>query len=174
MWGGSWRKLAKDGNISLILPMMKKNPTVNHQLEEMKKKCAEMEANWKRAMADYRNLSARISEERKKIVRSAGLSLVDKLLTVMDDLERAVRHHHEQWLELIKNKLSGILVSEGVEKIEAKGDKFDPVSMDCAEVVAGAKNRVVEVVSEGYQRRGQVIRPARVKVGSGQRRTEPK
>ena len=131
-------------------------------------KVRELEENWKRALADYRNLEKRIESQQQAFVRLANAALIDKLLSILDDLERAASHLKDYGLNLVIGKLNGVLDSEGVKAIKSEGEAFNPETMDCTEMVNGPKNAVTETVLKGYTLNDHVIRPAKVKVGNGQ------
>ncbi len=141
----------------------KKNTTVN----DLEIRTKELEENWRRALADYHNLEKRIDHQQKKFVKLATASLIDKLLGVLDDLERAVVHIKEKGIELIIEQFQEVLESEGVEEIEALNKEFDPETMDCVEMVPGKKNKVVNIQLKGYKLYDRVIRPVKVEVGTG-------
>ena len=130
-------------------------------------KVAQMEGQWKRALADYENLKKRMAKEKDEMVRFANESLIDKILFVFDNLERACEHLHDKGLAMVRDDFWRVLSSEGVERIETKGKKFDPELMDAVAMVEGKKNIVQEEVLPGYLYRGKCIRPAKVKVGKG-------
>lgn len=136
-------------------------------LFELKTKVEELEDNWKRALADYHNLEKRVKDQQKTFVRLANASLVDKLLSVLDDLERAVRHLKNDGLKMIYNQFVEVLTSEGVQEIKVTGKQFDPETMDCVEMVPGPKNKVIKVQLKGYSINNHIIRPAKVEVGKG-------
>ena len=100
-------------------------------------------------------------------MRLANASLIDKLLGVLDDLERATNHIKDHGLKLILNQFKSVLETEGVQQIQAKGEEFNPETMDCVDMVPGPKNKVVKVLLKGYKLNDHVIRPAKVQVGKG-------
>jgi molecular chaperone GrpE len=136
------------------------------QLEE---RVADLEGKWKRTLADYDNLRKRVERERGDLVKLASASLLDKLLAVLDDLERVEAHLKDKGLSLAMKQFRQVLATEEVEEIEALGKEFDPELMDCTEIVKGKENVVVEVCQKGYRLAGRVIRPAKVKVGKGKK-----
>lgn len=145
--------------------MMKKN--VDRKLKKLKEEISDLENKWKRALADYQNLEKRINVEKEDFVAFANVKLIDKLLGVLDDLERAERHLKDRGLTLAMEQLRSVFKTEGVAEIKARGEKFDAEMMDCVEMAKGPKNIVVEVVEKGYKLNDKVIRPAKVKVGRG-------
>ena len=146
--------------------MIKKN-----KMQQQEKKLAvEIETlrqQLARALADYQNLETRIHKEAEQFRDKLSWSLIDKLLAVLDDLERAEAHLGNKGLTIAVNQFKKVLASEGVKPVETEGREFDPLLMDCIEVVKGPRNKVVETVSRGYTVNGKVIRPAKVKVGKG-------
>lgn len=133
----------------------------------LKQQLMDREQLWKRAVADYRNLERRINEQQQVFVKFASAALVEKLLGIGDDLERANQHLHDQGLGLIIDRFRQVLKDEGVDQIEAMGKEFDPLVMECQDTVEGEKNQVVKVIVPGYTLNGKVLRPAKVAVGGG-------
>jgi molecular chaperone GrpE len=130
-------------------------------------KLEDFENRLKRALADYANLEKRVVREKEDFVKLASAQLIDKLLPVLDDLGLCKEHLKDKGISLIYNRFQEVLESEGLEEIKASDEKFDPETMDCVELVSGPKNKVVEVVLKGYFLNGKVLRPAKVRVGQG-------
>ena len=126
-----------------------------------------LEEQLKKAVADCRNLEARVEKETLLYKQDVLLRLIDKLLAVLDDLERAQAHLKNKGLSMAVDQFREALLSEGVEKIKTDGQKFDPVAMDCVDMTRGKKNIVVKTLLKGYTLGGQVVRPAKVRVGKG-------
>lgn len=145
--------------------MVKKTSQKNSALEI---KIAELENNYKRVLADYQNQQRRHQQLQVEMVSMANASLIEKLLSVLDSLELAQKHLDDTGLEMIINQTKNLLKDEGLEEVASDNQEFDPLSMDCAEVVVGKKNQVIETVLKGYILSGKVLRPAKVKVGSGE------
>jgi len=132
-----------------------------------KKKDKDLENRLKRALADYANLEKRVLREKEDFVKLANAQLLDKILSVFDDLELCEKNLKDRGISLVCQQFREVLKSEGVEEIKALGEKFDPETMDAVEIVSGPRNRVMEVVLKGYLLNGKVLRPAKVKVGGG-------
>lgn len=145
----------------------KGNENPKNSVSNLRDKVEELTNKWKRALADYQNLEKRVEREKKEFVKFSNASLLDKLLGVLDDLERADKHLDDEGLNLAVKQFHTIIETEGVEEIGAEGKEFDPEIMDCSELVPGKKNKVVEVVQKGYLLNNKVLRPAKVKVGKG-------
>jgi molecular chaperone GrpE len=127
----------------------------------------DFENRFKRVLADYANLEKRIEREKSDFIQLANAQILDKLLPVLDDLELCEKHLKDKGVSLVYNRFREVLESEGLGEIKASGEKFDPETMDCVEMVAGPNNQVVEVVLKGYLLNNKVLRPAKVKVGRG-------
>lgn len=106
--------------------------------EDLERKLAEAEAkaqeNWNmylRALADLENYRRRTARDLAFHIRSGKKDLILKLLTVVDDMERALAAEADyealhQGVEIIMRKLLDVLAAEGVAPIEAVGQPFDP------------------------------------------------
>lgn len=140
---------------------MPKKSELDQELVTLREKLA-------RALADYDNLEKRVMAQKKDWAWLAKVEVFDKLLPILDDLERAEAHLKNDGLGLAVGQFRSLLASEGVAQIEAApGTNFDPEKMDCVSLVSGRKNRVVNLVQKGYELGNRVIRPAKVEVGAG-------
>lgn len=138
----------------------RKNTQINNQANN---KHEELEAQLKRALADYQNLERRVSEERQLLTQLTSGLVIEKFLPVLDNLETAQSHLNDQGLAMVIKQFNDLLQSEGVEQIQAEGQPFDPNLHEAAEVVEGEQDGiVVKVLAKGYKIRGRVIRPAKV------------
>lgn len=133
----------------------------------LEERITDLENKWKRAVADYINLEKRIEKEKKIFVKFSNAQLLDKILPILDELEICAKHLKDKGLRMVLAKFWQALKSEGIEEIKAQGEEFNPETMDAVEIVAGPKNKVVEVVLKGYLLNDKVLRPAKVKVGGG-------
>ena len=135
--------------------------------KKLKVRVTDLEEQLKRAVADYHNLESRVEKEIGNFKRNSLLSLVDKLLGVLDDLQRAENNLKDRGLTMAVNQFQEVLASEGIEEIKTDGVNFDPQAMDCVEMGKGKKNIIVKTLLKGYTLNGQVVRPAKVRVGQG-------
>lgn len=140
--------------------------------EELTEKCADLENNWKRALADYRNLQKRVEEEKMDFIQYATSTLVRRFLGVLDNLEMLNKHTKDAGLQMIVKELKQVLSDEGLREIDAENQEYDLNTMEAIEMVAGEKNQVTEVLQKGYFLKDKLIRPARVKVGNGEKPLE--
>jgi len=139
----------------------------NKKVKQLKDKNKKLTEKWKRALADYQNLEKRIEKEKQAFVKFSTASLMDKLLAVVDDLERAEKHLKDKGLSIAVKQFKTVLQSEGIEEIKAQGKKFDPEKMDCVSMAEGKKNIVTTICQKGYKLNDKILRPAKVEVGKG-------
>jgi len=141
------------------------------QLEESQAQAAEYKDGWQRAVADFANYKKRVEQERALMYQSASGDIIKRYLPIVDDLERALQNKPaDPWsdgIELIYRKLQGILEAEGVKRMEAEGQMFDPnlheaMSQEPSE--GHASGQIIAVVQQGYMLGERVIRPALVRV----------
>jgi len=137
-------------------------------IKELEKKNAELEENWKRALADYINLEKRTHTEKQSTVAYSNEILIRHLLPVLDHLQMLRKHTNDHGVGLIIQEFEQVLLNAGVQKIDALGKYFDHNCMEAIETVEGEKNKVVEIITEGYLLNEKLLRPARVKVGLGE------
>ena len=124
-----------------------------------------------RLAADFDNYRKRVVREQADLSRRANERLLNELLPVIDDLERALEAaaaHEEATLEqgvrLVHRSLSGLLERHGLSEIEADG-AFDPHVHEAllTQPTEGAEQgSVVQVLQKGYRLGDRVLRPARV------------
>ncbi|MGI6434291.1 MAG: nucleotide exchange factor GrpE [Syntrophomonadaceae bacterium] len=128
-----------------------------------------------RAVAETENLRKRSQREREEYLKFASLPLIKELLTIIDDLERAlVMAGPEQdyanlykGVAMVHQRLQEIIARAGVEPVEALGQCFDPqyhqpLSVESCE--GHPENIVIEELQKGYVMHGRLIRPSLVKV----------
>ena len=142
------------------------------QLEEVQAKVAENLDGWQRSQAEFINYKNRVQRDREMDYASMKGDIIRKILPVLDDLERSLAHRPEgdSWaegVELVARKFRNALEAEGVKRIEAEGQLFDP---NFHEAISSEPNEEVEsghviaVVQNGYLLGERVIRPAMVRV----------
>ena len=154
------------GQVSVELEALQK------RLEEAQAKAAENLDGWQRSQAEFVNYKNRVQRDREMDYASMKGDIIRKLLPVLDDLERSLAHRPEgdSWadgVELVARKFQIILENEGVKRIDAAGQLFDPnfheaISSEPSEDVESG--HVIEAVQTGYMLGERVVRPAMVRV----------
>jgi molecular chaperone GrpE len=124
-----------------------------------------------RLAADFDNDRKRVAREQVDLTRRANERLLNELLPVLDDLERALEaaaEHEEAKLEegvrLVHRSLLGLVERHGLSEIETEG-AFDPHVHEAllAQPGEGAdEGSVLQVLQKGYKLGDKVLRPARV------------
>jgi molecular chaperone GrpE len=128
-----------------------------------------------RQVAELENLKRRSAREREEVSRFANESLIKDLLSVVDNLERAVAHASGggngkpivEGVEMVLKGLLDVLAKHGVAQISAIGQPFDPAKHEAIAQVESATaepNSVVEELHPGYMLRDRLLRPALVSV----------
>jgi molecular chaperone GrpE len=123
-----------------------------------------------RLQADFDNYRKRVQRQQHDIIENAAATLVKKLLPVLDTADLALAHGGGEDVKQVAGTLFEILSKEGLERIDPEGQPFDPAHHDAVahEPVEGQgapeMPEVSEVLRAGYLWKGQVLRPAMVKV----------
>jgi molecular chaperone GrpE len=121
----------------------------------------------KRLQAEFDNYRKRMMREQTEIAGRAGARLVERLLPVLDNFERALAHTEDDGMVLVHRELMSVLGSEGLRPIAALGAPFDPnlhEAVESHEEAGVAEPTVVKVYRTGYEFNGKVMRPAMVVV----------
>jgi molecular chaperone GrpE len=128
----------------------------------------------RRTKADFENYRKRVSREASEAEARGRASLGSDLLSVVDNLERALaamEGAQDQFVEgvrLVYEELSRALANAGIESFSPTGEQFDPDLHEAMLAKPGTQGQVLEVFQKGYRVNGQVLRPARVAVGAGE------
>ena len=146
---------------------------VREELEEALREKEQFRTMAQRSQADLANYKRRASEEMEELRRSAISRLLLKIISVVDDLDRALSLVPEDsvapgWLEglqLVGRNMNNVLESEGVTKIEALGQPFAPWELEAVqfeETTDAEEGNVTRVLREGYKHHDRVLRAAQV------------
>jgi molecular chaperone GrpE len=148
---------------------------LDQELEALRRDLKDASDRHLRLAAEFDNYRKRMERERSEAWARAQGELAARLLDVMDDLER-VAHHGDtsnaaallQGVQLVEKKLRTVLGAAGLEEIDAENASFDPNSMEAVAMVPAESPEDDDVVSDvfqrGYRFKGQLLRPARVRV----------
>jgi molecular chaperone GrpE len=154
------------------------SPCDLEELAAKAEKADEYLALAQRTKADFENYRKRVSREASEAEARGRAALARDLLSVVDNLERALAaaeprdngapSHIAEGVRLVYEELSGVLANAGVESFEPTGEQFDPEQHEAMLARPGTEGEVLEVFQKGYRLNGQVLRPARVVVGAGE------
>jgi len=167
-------KKEKKKNKLLNNPLAEKVLKLEQELKNSQAKAEEMTTTAQRALADLQNFKRRTEEERSRFAQFASAELVRELIPHLDNFQRAFEHAPEsnEWADSIKiiyEKLLKSLESQGLKRIEALNQQFDPNLHEALLQGPGKKDIVIEELESGYLLGEQVIKPSRVKVGNGEK-----
>lgn len=144
----------------------------------MESQLTEARDKYLRLYSEFENFRRRTAKEKIEMVSSASKDLMEQLIPVLDDFERAIKamENNEETAparegtELIYNKFSKVLISKGLKKMEVnKGDNFnDELHEAITQIPAGddMAGKIVDVVENGYFLGEKVVRFAKVITGA--------
>lgn len=158
----------------------KEETAEEYMLARIKETEAEL-ADWKdkylRSMAEFENFRRRSNQEKTDWIKLSTQKMALEVCDVADNFERALTQLTGAQKEdgfvkgvlLIEQQLRSVLEKEGVRKIEALGQEFDPTLHEALAHIPSEydENLIAAVIQNGYMMNGKVLRPVRVAVSSG-------
>ncbi|GBF10125.1 MULTISPECIES: nucleotide exchange factor GrpE [Tepidibacillus] len=147
------------------------------EVSQLKQTIEELQNRLLRTQADFENFRKRTRVEKEELAKYATAKLVESLLPAIDNFERAIDSSKDsqnldlflQGVEMVYRQIEQVLTQEGLEKIEAVGQPFNPeihqavMQVETDEFDSGI---VVEELQKGYKLKEKVIRPSMVKVNA--------
>lgn len=152
---------------------MEQNVDMSQIIEAKEKEIDNYKNKWLRTQADLENYKKRVERDIQEIHKYAGEKLVEDILPILDNFERALSAIEDKesdlyrGVEIIYEEFKRMLEKHGVKEIEALGKPFDPYYHEAIMTVESDEHEpgtVVEVVRKGYMYNSKVIRPGMVKV----------
>ena len=143
--------------------------------ELLEKQVAELTDRLQRSIAEFDNFRKRTIKEKSEMFDMGAVGVIDKILPVVDNFERALNASTDKddsmykGIVMIYKQLSESLKSMGLEEIECVGCKFDPAIHNAVahdESDEYDENTVVEELLKGYKYKEKIIRPSMVKVAN--------
>jgi molecular chaperone GrpE len=131
-----------------------------------------------RLFAEFENFKKRTAKERMDLFKTANQEVLQALLPVMDDFDRALAEISKsgddsllKGVELIHEKFKSTLLSKGLEQVDVRaGDAFNA---DYAEAITQIpapspelKGKIVDVLEKGYKLGDKIIRFPKVVIGN--------
>ncbi len=149
--------------------------TLEAKLNESENQAKAHYDHLQRLQAEFDNYRKRTQKEKEETVKYAAERLIEALLPILDNFERAMtasQSHQDsagfvQGMELILRQMQNVLTKEGLTAIEALGQPFDPNLHEAVlqvEAEEHPENTVVEELQKGYYLKEKVLRPSMVKV----------
>jgi molecular chaperone GrpE len=162
-------KVLSDIHASTLDPREEEIALLKKQVEEYKDKHL-------RLYADFDNFKKRNAKERLELILTAGKDVIQDLLPVLDDFDRATKALAnttdvvavKEGMSLINNKLIKTLESKGLKPIESIGKDFNVEQHEAITEIQAAPDmagKVIDEVEKGYYLNDKIIRFAKVVVG---------
>jgi len=165
----------EEGNDLLKKLGLSKKDKLKKENEELKHQVAELNDKYLRLFADFDNFRKRNTRERIELIKTAGIEVVNSLLPVLDDFQRALKQMEAtndpmtEGVKLIYQKLVSILESKGLKAMTSIGEPFNPEFHEAISEVPvedeNMKGKVVDEIEKGYYLSDKIIRHAKVVVG---------
>ena len=140
---------------------------------------AELNDKYLRLYSEFDNYRKRTLKERIELSKTASMEIIEKLLPVLDDFERAIKAFTanseatealKDGIILIFNKFLSTLNQQGLEQMKSIGESFDTDFHEAITNIPAAspdqRGKIVDEIQKGYLLNGKVIRFAKVVVGS--------
>lgn len=130
-----------------------------------------------RLFAEFENYKRRTTKERIELFKTAGQEVIQAMLPVVDDFDRALKEYsndkddvHVKGMTLISNKLKEILKSKGLEEVDVNaGDTFDADEHEAITQIPAPskklKGKIVDIIEKGYKLGDKIIRFPKVVTG---------
>jgi molecular chaperone GrpE len=147
------------------------------EVDLLKAELAEQKEKFIRLYAEFDNFKRRSAKERIELIQTAGREVIQSMLEVMDDCERAEKQMQKsedltlirEGIQLVFTKLRNTLQSKGLKEMKSIGEEFNP---DLHEAITeipvpdeNMRGKVVDEVEKGYTLNDKIIRFSKVVVG---------
>ena len=149
-------------------------PSESSELADLQRERDDYKDRWLRKGAEFDNYRKRIERERREQADQSVVDLLEEVLLVVDDFDRALTvdpgeggNAYRKGVELIHGKLHDLLRRQGLKPIDALGADFDPNVHQAVVHEESPEHREGEVIGElrkGYTLNDRLLRPAMVKV----------
>jgi molecular chaperone GrpE len=145
----------------------------NEKIKQLENEVEELKDKILRKSAEFENYKRRTENDQLNLLTYAAESFISKLLPIIDDFERSMKHIDstndidsvKEGMGLIYDKFVKLLDEQGVKKMESKGKSFD-VNYHEAVMQQKADNfpphTVIDELECGYMYKDKVIRHAKV------------
>lgn len=146
----------------------------NKKVETLKIKLEETEDRLKRIAAEFDNYKKRNEKEKTALYNSILGDVISNFLPVIDNLEKAAASktedvNYQQGIELVLKQFKDVLLSNGVQEIEAVGKTFDPELHEAVSAITDenlGEKEIKEEYRKGYKIGDKVIRHSMVVVAN--------
>ncbi|UIR57243.1 nucleotide exchange factor GrpE [Sphingobacterium sp. SRCM116780] len=145
--------------------------------EKLSAELAEAKDKYVRLSAEFDNYRKRTSKERVELIQSAGKDVITKLLSTLDDFDRALKAMEtatdvesvKTGIDIVNNKFRQTLEHQGLQEMDVLGKEFDADLQEAITAIPAPtpdlKNKIIDVIEKGYYLNDKVIRHAKVIIG---------
>ncbi len=160
------KNAAAKGHTGLAAPKISK-------VEQLNKDKLDLTLHLQRLQAEFENFQKRNANDNLRFAKLANKELIKNLLPILDNFQLGFQNKDSKefikGMELIYSNFYSILEENGLKKIDGEGKLFDPYKQEVLLTEHSDKNSdiVLEVLQEGYELNGVVIRSAKVKISRG-------
>ena len=145
--------------------------TIEEELAEAIARVEKAEAEITYRDADIVNIRRRAAIDRAELLKFAGFNLANRILPVLDSLDKALEAAEEgpltDGVRLTRENLLQALQAEGLSQIEV-GSEFDPNTMEALTTLPASDEHpdgtIIDTLEDGWMYKDRVLRPARVVV----------
>lgn len=149
----------------------------DQQIEELGQKLVDLNDKYLRLSAEFDNYRKRTLKERMELTRTAGEQILEKILPVMDNFERALQSMEKstnvpalrEGVELIYGNFKDFLAQNGVKEMECTHADFNPDEQEAVTKIPAPteelRGKVVDCIQKGYTLHDKIIRFPKVVVG---------
>jgi molecular chaperone GrpE len=152
-------------------------------IAEYEEKIKGLEDRFLRLAAEFDNYRKRTARQFEELIKSSNENIISQILEVADNFERALEAVSKSsdfkslhaGTEMIYQHLKDVLTRNGVESIEAVGQKFDPIVHEAVMQVESdeyPEGIIVQEIIRGYKLNDKVVRFSKVAVSKGKPRDE--
>jgi molecular chaperone GrpE len=173
------KEMLNNEEMSAEQPVQAENAVSNEPaaLEALQQELQEQKEKYIRLYADFDNFKRRSARERIELIQTAGREVIQAMLEVVDDCDRAEKQLQKsddlqqirEGIQLVFTKLRNTLQAKGLKEMKSIGADFDP---DVHEAITeipvpdeNMKGKVVDEVEKGYLLNDKIIRFSKVVVG---------
>lgn len=144
--------------------------TMEEELDEAEGEAQQYKDDLQRLQAEFNNYKKRVEEEKEEYKKFARKELMEGLVKVLDDFERALDELRDaedvnvEGMQMIFDNFHQQLQDEGIRPIEAEGNEFDPNYHECIRQVESEETdgTVIAEYQRGYMFHDKVLRPSKV------------
>lgn len=148
------------------------------RVQELEEENSQLKNDYLRKQADFDNFRKRMLRDKEEAIKYANSSLLQDLIAIIDDFERAIKSNQESQdfksfhsgIEMIEKQFTSMLDRKyGLKRFDSQGEEFDPEKHEALAMEESEDHdtqTVVEDYLKGYMLHDRVLRHAKVKVAT--------